>query len=70
MSNSTMHTIRLQDGSLCNLNTQTNNHCASLSSLLEGIPDPRKRSGRRHSLVFILLIVFVGLLRGSKDIKD
>jgi len=65
-----MHTIRLQDGGLCNLNHQLSNSGVSLRSLLERIPDPRMRSGRRHSLVLILLIVFVGLLRGSKDIKD
>jgi len=65
-----MHTIRLQDGSLCNLNQQHNASGVTLLSLLELIPDPRNSSGRRHSLVLILLIVFVGLLRGSKDIKD
>src|SRR5580698_1179091 len=70
MSHSISHTIRLQDGTVCNLNTQSMNRRVSLSSLLAGIPDPRKRSGRRHSLVLILLIVFVALLRGSKDLKD
>jgi predicted transposase YbfD/YdcC len=70
MSNSTPHTIRLQDGTLCNLNRRLGNHAVSLSSLLETIPDPREQSGRRHSLVLILLIVFVALLRGSKDLKD
>jgi len=70
MSNSTMHTIRLQDGRVCNLNRQRNSSGVTLLSLLEHIPDPRNSSGRRHSLVLILLIVFIGLLRGSKDIKD
>lgn len=70
MSNSTLHTIRLQDGSLCNLNRRLGTHAVSLSSLLETIPDPRHRSGRRHALPTILLMVFVALLRGSKDIKD
>jgi predicted transposase YbfD/YdcC len=70
MSNSTPHTIRLQDGTLCNLNRRLGNHIIPLSSLLETIPDPRNKSGRRHPLVVILLIVFVSLLRGSKDLKD
>jgi predicted transposase YbfD/YdcC len=70
MSNSTPHTIRLQDGSLCNLNRRLSNHVTSLAELLAAMPDPRKRSGRRHALPTILLIVFVALLRGSKDLKD
>jgi len=70
MSNSTPHTIRLQDGGLCNFNRRLGNGTVSLRSLLEHIPDPRHESGRRHSLVLILLIVFVALLRGSKDLKD
>lgn len=70
MSNSTPHTIRLQDGTLCNLNRRLGNHAASFRTLLGTIPDPRKHSGRRHTAVLILLIVFVGLLRGSKDLKD
>ena len=70
MSKSTPHTIRLQDGSLCNLNHRLGNHVATLRSLLETIPDPRHRSGRRHAVPTILLIVFVALLRGSKDLKD
>jgi predicted transposase YbfD/YdcC len=70
MSHSISHTIRLQDGTACNLNTPSMNCHVSLSSLLADIPDPRKRSGRRHPLVLILLIVFIALLRGSKDLKD
>ena len=70
MSNFTRHTIRLQDGNLCNLNRRLGNRAVSLHSLLETIPDPRKLSGRRHALSTILLIVFVALLRGSKDLKD
>lgn len=70
MSKFTRHTIRLQDGSLCNLNRRLGTHAVPLSSLLATIPDPRQQSGRRHSLPTILLIVFIALLRGSKDLKD
>jgi predicted transposase YbfD/YdcC len=42
----------------------------SLTSFLTEIPDPRKDKGKRHSLVLILLIVFIALLRGSKTLKD
>lgn len=70
MSKSTPHTIRLQDGTLCNLSRRLGTHAVSLASLLATIPDPRNRSGRRHSLVLILLIIFIALLRGSKDLKD
>jgi predicted transposase YbfD/YdcC len=70
VSNSTRHTIRLQDGTLCNFNRRLGNHATALCTSLATIPDPRKCSGKRHSLALILLIVFVGLLRGSKDLKD
>jgi predicted transposase YbfD/YdcC len=70
MSNFTPHTIRLQDGSLCNLTKRIAKQVPTLLSYLETISDPRKKQGRRHSATLILLLVFVGLLRGSKDLKD
>ncbi len=70
MSNFTPHTIRLQDGSLCNLTKRVAQSAPTLLSLLESIPDPRRLQGRRHSAALILLILFVALLRGSKDLKD
>jgi len=70
MSNFTPHTIRLQDGSLCNLTKRITHSAPTLLSYLETIPDPRKKQGRRHSAACILLLVFVSLLRGSKDLKD
>lgn len=66
----TSHTIRLQDGSLCNLTTRIAHSVPTLLSYLETIPDPRQKQGRRHSAASILIIVFVALLRGSKDLKD
>ena len=70
MSNSTPHTIRLQDGSLCNLRICITQSAPTLLSTLETIPDPRSKQGRRHSAALMLFMVFVGLLRGSKDLKD
>lgn len=70
MSNFTPHTIRLQDGSLCNLTKRITRSVPTLLSYLETVPDPRKKQGRRHSAACILFMVFVGLLRGSKDLKD
>lgn len=64
------HTIRLQDGSLCNFNKRIAKQAKPLVAFLSEIPDPRARQGRRHSLVSILLIVFIAFLRGSKDLKD
>jgi len=40
MSNSTMHTIRLQDGMLCNFNHQLIISGVSLLTLFRPIPDP------------------------------
>jgi predicted transposase YbfD/YdcC len=70
MRNIPQHTIRLQDGSLCNLNKRIVKQAKPLVEFLEEIPDPRSAQGRRHSLVLILLIVFIAFLRGSKDLKD
>ena len=70
MSNRTFHTIRLQDGTLCNLNKRISREAVSLAMLFRAIPDPRRAQGRRHSLETILLMVFVAILRGSKDLKD
>lgn len=70
MSNSTLPTIRLQDGSACNLNKRITKSSVTLLSLLESVPDPRRRQGQRYSVGLILFMVFVGLLRGSKDLKD
>ncbi len=64
------HTIRLQDGSLCNLNKRIVKESKPLIAFLSEIPDPRSAQGKRHSLVLILLIVFIAFLRGSKDLKD
>ena len=70
MRNIPQHTIRLQDGSLCNLNKRIVKESKPLIEFLAEVPDPRSRQGRRHSLVLILLIVFIAFLRGSKDLKD
>ena len=71
MDNSIPHTIRLQDGSRCNLTKRIAKRGISLLTLLQSeVTDPRRAQGTRHPLTLILLIVFVGLLSGSKDLKD
>lgn len=70
MTNSTPHTIYLQDGTLCNLNKRITRQAVPLMEFLNAIPDPRNTRGRRHSVGLILCLVFTALLRGSKDITD
>ena len=70
MSNRTFHTIRLQDGTLCNLNKRISRHAISLTTLFRTVPDSRRAQCRRHALETILLMVFVAMLRGSQDLKD
>src|ERR1039457_4753858 len=70
MKTISQHTVHLQDGSLCNFNKRIAKQAKPLSAFLSEISDPRARQGRRHSLVSILLIVFIAFLRGSKDLKD
>ena len=64
------HTVCLQDGSLCNFNKRIAKQAKPLIAFLAEIPDPRDNQGKRHTLVLILLIVFIAFLRGSKDVKD
>jgi predicted transposase YbfD/YdcC len=70
MKNTIPHTIYMQDGSALNINKRIAKRAVSLKSFLAEVPDPRKHHGKRHSLLLILLIIFVALLRGSKDLKD
>jgi predicted transposase YbfD/YdcC len=70
MKNSTPHTIRLQDGSLCNLHKRIVKQATPLLHFFAQIKDPRNKQGRRHALSLILTILFTALLRGSKDVKD
>ncbi len=71
MDNNIPHTIRLQNGSVCNLNKRLRKRGTSLVALLRtAVTDPRRPQGTRHSLTLILLIVLVGLLAGSTDLKD
>jgi predicted transposase YbfD/YdcC len=70
MKNTIPHTIFLQDGTAFNINKRIAKQAVPLKSFLAEVPDPRKHHGKRHSLLLILLIIFVALLRGSKDLKD
>jgi predicted transposase YbfD/YdcC len=70
MKNTIPHTIYMQDGTAFNINKRIAKQAVPLKSFLAEIPDPRKQHGKRHPLLLILLIIFVALLRGSKDLKD
>ena len=61
MSNRTSHTIRLQDGTLCNLRKRVTKQAVPLINFLGAIPDTRRAQGRRHSLVLILLTCVCGI---------
>jgi predicted transposase YbfD/YdcC len=70
MSNVIPHTITLQDGTRCNLSKRLFRGAKPLLAFLSEIPETRDKKGRRHSLVLILLIVFVATLQGSQSLKD
>lgn len=70
MINNTPCTIKLQDGSYCNLKKRLFKNVKPLLTFFSEIPDHRKDQGKRHSLALILLLVFVATLQGSKGIKD
>lgn len=71
MNNNIPHTIKLQDGSLCNFNKRITKQSTPLVKLIQsGVTDPRKQHGKRHPLVLILMIVFIGMFSGCNDLKD
>ena len=70
MENSILHTIYLQDGSLCNFRKRIWKNAKSLLSCFSSIMDPRKKRGIRHDLSLILFILFAGITSGSTTLKD
>ncbi len=70
MKNNIPHTVYLQDGSLCNFKKRVWKRAKPLLSCFTSITDPRKKRGKRHSLVLILFILFAGLTSGSTTLKD
>jgi len=71
MHHSIPHTIRLQDGTACNLNKRITKHKTSLVTLFRtGVTDPRSGPGIRHPLVLILMIGFIGMLADCTDLTD
>ena len=64
------HTVRLQDGSLCNFGKRIWRQAKSLLSCFTTIPDPRKKRGIRHELSLILFILFAGITTGSTTLND
>lgn len=70
MKNNILHTVHLQDGSLCNFRKRIWKHAKPLLSCFASVSDPRKKRGRRHSLALILFILFAGITAGSTTLKD
>jgi predicted transposase YbfD/YdcC len=70
MKNITPHTVYLQDGSLCNFRKRIWKKAKPLLSCFTTISDPRRKRGKRHSLVLILFILFAGITVGCTTLKD
>jgi predicted transposase YbfD/YdcC len=70
MKNVPQHTVRLQDGSLCNFRKRIWKHALPLISCFERIPDPRHKRGIRYSHVSILFIIFAAITCGCTSLTD
>lgn len=68
--NSIPHTVRLQDGTLCNFKKRVWKRSKPLLQFFQNVKDPRSDRGIRHSHVLILFILFAGIIRGSTTLKD
>jgi len=67
---STNHTIYLQDGSLFNFKKRFRKHSQALIEAFSQVIDGRSKLGKRHSLPFILIILFGGITAGNTTVKD
>jgi predicted transposase YbfD/YdcC len=66
----TQHTIYLQDGVLFNFKRHLKKKKQTLFLLLDAVKDGRNKSGKRHPLPLILLILFCGIIAGNTTVKD
>ncbi len=66
----TVHTIKLQDGTLFNFKRRFKKHHQTLLSSFEAVNDGRDEQGLRHDLAMILVVVFWGILCGQTTLKD
>jgi predicted transposase YbfD/YdcC len=70
MLNVAHHTIRLQDGTLCNFKKQLLRHKTTLLATFETVRDGRGKFGKRHQLSGMLVLLFSGITSGSTTLKD
>jgi predicted transposase YbfD/YdcC len=70
MLNLAHHTIRLQDGTICNFKKKLLRHKITLLTAFETVIDGRCRFGKRHQLSVILILLFGGITSGSTTLKD
>ncbi len=66
----TQHTIYLQDGVLFNFKRRLKKQKQSLFLLFDEVTDGRDKSGKRHQLPLLLLILFCGIVAGNTTVKD
>jgi len=69
MKNVPQHTIKLQDGTLCNFRKRLWKRAKPLIYFLKKITDPRKKRGIRHSLLITVFILFAGITRKETTLK-
>jgi predicted transposase YbfD/YdcC len=64
------HTIRLQDGTVCNFKKLLLTHQTTLFAAFKNVQDGRGKFGKRHSLSSMLVVLFIGITAGSTTLKD
>ena len=70
MLNVAQHTIRLQDGTVCNFQKRLFTHRKTLFTAFENVSDGRGNYGKRHRLSCILVLLFSGITAGATTLKD
>lgn len=70
MLNVAHHTIRLQDGTLCNFKKQLFSQKKPLLTAFEHVQDGRGKFGKRHRLSCMLVLLFSGITAGATTLKD
>lgn len=64
------HTIRLQDGTVCNFKKRLLTHKKTLFTAFEQVQDGRGKYGKRHNLSCMLVLLFSGITAGATTLKD
>jgi predicted transposase YbfD/YdcC len=70
MKEYTVHTIKLQDGTLFNLKRRVTHYATTLTYSLTRVIDGRSNQGKRHPLESILVMLFCALLTGCTTLAE